>query len=242
MVFFGELHDNPIAHWLEYEVLTDLFRAHDSAVSIGAEMIEADNQEALDAYLAGTYDDKKFAEEARLWKNYDTDYKPLVDFAKEHRLPFIATNVPRRFASAVFKGDFAALDTLKNDDLRWIAPLPVLFDITVPCYAEMLKMGDTHPEMKIDEKYPKAQALKDATMAYFIMKNKKEGSIFYHINGSYHSDNFEGIIWHLKKADPSLKIMSISAVEQENIKKLDKENIGKASYIIAIPVTMTKTY
>jgi uncharacterized iron-regulated protein len=242
MVFFGELHDNPIAHWLEYELLTDLYKLHDSSLVIGAEMIESDNQAALDEYLAGRYDDKKFAEEARLWKNYNTDYKPLVDFAKDHRLPFIATNVPRRFASAVFKGDFAALDSVKQEDIKWIAPLPILFDINVPCYADMLKMGNEHPEMKIDEKYPKAQALKDATMAYFIMKNKKEGGVFYHINGSYHSDNFEGIIWHLKKADPSLKIMSLTAVEQDDIKKVANENLGKASYIIVIPVSMSKSY
>ena len=27
IVFFGELHDNPICHWLEYEITADLFAA-----------------------------------------------------------------------------------------------------------------------------------------------------------------------------------------------------------------------
>jgi len=242
MVFFGELHNNPISHWLEYELMVELFKSRDSMLVAGAEMIESDNQSALDNYLNGTYDEKKLAEEARLWKNFNTDYKPMVDFAKEHKIPFVATNVPRRYASAVFKGNFAALDTLKDEDLQWIAPLPIQFDINLPGYQEMLQMGEAHPEMKIDEKYPKAQAIKDATMAHFIMKNKIDNGIFYHINGSFHTDNFEGIVWYLKQADPGLNIKTITTIEQDDISKPDEESLGKASYLLVVPVTMTKTH
>jgi len=242
MVFFGELHNNPIAHWLEYELLVELHKAHGSSLIAGAEMFESDNQLALDEYLKGSFDDKKLGEEARLWKNFTTDYKPLVDFARDNKIPFIATNVPRKYASAVFKGDFAALDTVNVSELKWIAPLPIPFDINVPCYQEMLKMGETHPQMKIDEKYPKAQAIKDATMAHFIMKNKIENGLFYHLNGSYHSDNFEGIIWYLLQSDPELDIKTITTVEQDDVTRPTKENLGKASYILVVPATMTKTY
>jgi uncharacterized iron-regulated protein len=242
IVFFGEAHDNPIAHWLEYELMLELFKAHDTLLVAGAEMFESKMQFALDGYLSGLYDDKKFQDTVKLWKNYPTDYKPLVDFAKDHKIPFIATNVPRKYASAVFKGDFAALDTVSEEELEYIAPLPIEFDINLPGYQEMLKMGEDHPDMKIDEKYPKAQAIKDATMAHFILKNKIENGLFYHINGSYHSDNFEGIIWYLKRANPDLKIKTISTVEQDDITKPDKENLGKGTYLLVVPTTMTKTY
>ena len=241
LVFFGELHDNPIAHWIEYELFTELYKAHDSTLVAGAEMFESDNQFALDEYLQGSYDDKKLKDEARLWKNYKTDYKPLVDFARDHKIPFIATNVPRKYASAVFKGDFAALDSVPASELAWIAPLPILFDINLKCYQDMLKMGEEHG-MAADEKYLKAQALKDATMAYFIMKNQKEGSLFYHINGSNHSDNFEGIIWYLKQAKKEMNIKTLTTIEQEDISKPEKENLGKATYILVVPLAMTKTY
>lgn len=242
MVFFGELHNNPICHWLEYELMLELFNARGNQMVIGAEMFESDNQMALNEYLMDSIDDKKFDEEARLWKNFKTDYKPMVDFAREYKLPFIATNVPRKYASAVFKGNFAALDTLKPDEYKWIAPLPIPFDINLSSYQGMLAMGDMHPEMKIDEKYPKAQAVKDATMAHFILKNKKENGIFYHINGSYHTDHFEGIIWYIRQSETDLKIMTITSAEQDDISKPDKELLGKASYILVIPSTMTKTY
>lgn len=242
MVFFGELHDNPIAHWLEYELLVELYRSHSASMVAGAEMFESNQQFALNDYLNGVYDDKKFADTVKLWKNFKTDYQPMVDFAKEHKFPFIATNVPRKYASMVFKGDFASLDTLNSLEKSYIAPLPIPFDINLPCYQEMLKMGDAHPEMKIDEKYPKAQAIKDATMAHFIMKNKINNGMFYHVNGSFHSDNFEGIVWYIKQADPKLVVKTITTVEQDDISKPDKEALGKASYILVIPSTMTKTY
>jgi len=131
---------------------------------------------------------------------------------------------------------------LTADDLRWIAPLPIEFDINLPGYQEMLKMGEAHPEMKIDEKYPKAQAIKDATMAHFILKNKIKNGLFYHINGSFHSDNFEGIVWYILRADPGLKIKTITTVEQDDITKPEKEYLGRASYLLVVPTSMTKTY
>jgi uncharacterized iron-regulated protein len=242
MVFFGELHDNPIAHWLEYELMVELYKTRDSSMVIGAEMFESNQQFALNDYLKGLYDDKKLADTVKLWKNFQTDYKPLVDFAKEHKIPFVATNVPRKYASMVFKGDFVSLDTLSAEERSLIAPLPIAFDINLSGYQEMLKMGDDHPEMKIDEKYPKAQAIKDATMAHFILKNKIDKGLFYHINGSFHSDNFEGIVWYLKQADPNLLIKTIATIEQDDISKPEKEYLGKASYLLLVPTTMTKTY
>lgn len=92
------------------------------------------------------------------------------------------------------------------------------------------------------ENLPKAQAIKDATMAYFIHKNLKNNSLFIHFNGSYHSDNFEGIFWYLKQLNTELKIKTISTVEQNSIEKLEVSNKNKADFIIAVPENMIKTY
>jgi uncharacterized iron-regulated protein len=101
----------------------------------------------------------------------------------------------------------------------------------------MKMMGDhTSPNM------PKAQAIKDATMAYFIEKNLLPESVFIHYNGTYHSDNFEGISWYLKKSRPELTIVTISTVEQADLKKLLAENYTKADYILVIDEDVTKTY
>lgn len=235
VVLFGEHHNNSIVHWLQLEITKDL--AEKKPVILGAEMIEADNQKQLNQYLAGEINQKQLDSTARLWNNYKTDYKPLVDFAKEKKIKFIATNVPRRYASMVFKNDFQALDNLSDEEKTWIAPLPIPFDNNLPGYKSMMEMME-----HAGEKMPKAQAIKDATMAYFIVKNFEKNSLFIHYNGTYHSDNFEGINWYIKKTNPKLKILTISTVEQEDISKLDQENYTKADYILVIDVDVTKTY
>jgi uncharacterized iron-regulated protein len=89
---------------------------------------------------------------------------------------------------------------------------------------------------------PKAQASKDATMAHFIVRNLAANSVFIHYNGTYHSDNFEGINWYLKQYNPDIKIITISTVEQKDLSKLEKEHYNKADYILVIDEDVTKTY
>ena len=236
IVLFGESHNNAIAHWLELAVAKDL--SEKRTLTFGAEMFEADNQQALNNYLAGKITAKGLDSAARLWSNYKTDYAPIVNFAKEKNAAFIATNIPRRYASLVSKKGFEALDTLPALEKSWMAPLPMDYDATLPGYVKMLEMMGGHggPNM------PKAQATKDATMAYFILQNFKPGNLFIHYNGSFHSDNYDGINWYLKRKQPDLKYATISTVSQKNIKELLAENKGKADFIICVDEDMTNTY
>jgi len=236
VLLFGEFHDNSVAHWLELEITKDLFDK--KGLVLGAEMLEADNQEQVNQYLKGENNQKKLDSTARLWPNYKTDYKPLVDFAKEKNLAFVATNIPRRFASLVFKKGFEALEKLSDEEKSWIAPLPILYDPTLPGYLKIVQEMGGHG----GENLPKAQAVKDATMAYFISKNRTENSLFIHYNGSYHSDNFEGIYWYLNQQNSNLKISTIATVTQKDISKLEGENYNKATFIIVIDEDVTKTY
>ena len=88
----------------------------------------------------------------------------------------------------------------------------------------------------------KAQAIKDATMAYSILENYKQDYLFIHYNGSYHSNNFEGIVWYLKKDKPELNIKTITTVSQEDLNKLLEESKGLADFIIVVDDDMTTTY
>jgi uncharacterized iron-regulated protein len=236
IVLFGEFHNNPIAHWLQLEVTTSLKQKRDMV--LGAEMFEQDNQQALDLYLQGKIKAKGLDSMARLWKNYPTDYAPLVNFAKENQLAFAASNVPRKYASLVAKGGFEALDTISIKEKTWMAPLPIAYDPELPGYKKMMEMMGGHTGVNL----PKAQALKDATMAYFILQYYKPGSLFMHYNGSYHSDNYEGILWHLKNKQPGLKYATITTVSQKDIAALSEENKGRADYIICVIENMTTTY
>ena len=236
VILFGELHNNPIAHWLQLELSKAI--AKDKSVILGAEMLESDNQNVLNNYLNNKITLKEFKTQARLWPNYDTDYSPLVEFAKENKLPFIATNIPRVYANLVYKKDFKALDTLSQTEKNWIAPLPIVFDPELPTYKNILTMMGGHGS----ELLVKAQAIKDATMAHFILQNYKPNNTFIHFNGAYHSDDYEGILWYLKQANQALSYKTISTVSQKDIQNLDKEYLNKADFIICVDENMTTTY
>ncbi len=244
-VFFGELHDNPIAHWLELELTRSLFSAKGKDLILSAEMFEKDNQILIDEYLSGFIKENSFETEVRLWKNYATDYKPLMNFAKDNGLKFVASNIPRRYASVVASGGFEALQNIPSEELRFLAPLPIEYDPELPCYKDMLSMGGSIGGAmggKVSENLPKAQAIKDATMAKSIADSWSTGHTIIHYNGSYHTDRHQGIIWYLNKYNPSIKAVTISAVLQDDIEKLSDENKGLADFVIVIPTSMTRTY
>ena len=238
LTFFGELHNNTIAHWLQIELLQDLVSDTARSTMVGMEMFEADQQLLIDEYFAGLISQSSFENEARLWNNYSTDYKPVLEFAKENDLKLIATNIPRRYASAVYGGGLEVLDELSEEAKQWMMPLPVEVDTDLPGYQNMLEMAQGHGGMNIVY----AQAVKDATMAHFILNNLEENSRIFHLNGSYHSNDYEGIVWYVKRDRPELRILTINTIVVDNVKNVDQEQLQAADLTIAVPSTMTTTY
>tara|TARA_Y100000782_G_C10180010_1_gene263593 strand:+ start:664 stop:1527 length:864 start_codon:yes stop_codon:yes gene_type:complete len=240
VVLIGELHNNPISHWMQYEITNDLY-TNDSNVVLGAEMFEADNQVILNEYLNGLIEARHLKAEAKLWDNYTTDYKPLLDFAKEHELVFVASNVPRRYASIVARQGVEGLANLDPATKAWMAPLPFPFDTATPGYGAMMKMGMGHSMGMNPENMVKAQAIKDATMAYFIQQNLPQDGIFIHYQGDYHSANKGGIYWYLKQANPDLNIVVVSTQASSTMEWSDDLE-GVANFVLMVPETMTTTY
>jgi uncharacterized iron-regulated protein len=242
IILFGELHNNPINHWLQLEVSKDLFEVFGSNLILGAEMFEADNALILSEYVSGKIRTRNFEAEAKLWPNYKTDIKPLVEFARENELDFIATNVPRRYAASVNFGGFEALEDLSAEAKSFLAPLPILFDPELPQYKKMAEMMAGHMGDHGNSNIVKAQALKDATMAHFIFENFEPGRVFIHFHGSFHSDFYEGIMWYLLQLNPDLKILTIASTELDEENNLPEDRVGAADFIIATPRSMTKTH
>lgn len=237
-VFFGEYHDNPISHWLQYEIMEDLHKQYGDSLRIGFEMFEQDQQLLLNDFMRGTISDQTFKDSMRLWPNYKTDYQPIIQYAKTNHLFCLADNVPRRFASLLYKKGRSALEALSDLDKSYMCPVDFPVDSTLSQYAA-LNSGDAHMGGR---RMMEAQAFKDATMAHFLLLNKRPGDVFLHLNGAYHSDYDQGILWYIRQKQPEAKIMTISTVTQDNIKKLEKENLGKANFIICVPSTMTSTH
>lgn len=236
-ILFGEYHNNPIVHWLQLELTNEILSTN---LVLGFEMFESDQQRILDLYVSGKMDEKEFIDSCRLWPNYETDYKPLLDLAKKNNLSCIASNVKRKYASLLFKKGRAALDTLSEKEKKQFAPLDFKIDSTLSQYREIRKMGGHEMGGNMME----SQAFKDATMAMHILKYLELNFKVLHFNGAFHSDYYQGILWYVQQTQTGKKkkLMTISTVSQNNIGKLDKENLNKADFIICVPENMTKTH
>ncbi len=241
VVFFGEMHNDPICHWMEVQVLKSLYHEKKGRINVGMEMFEADNQMILDEYFSGVIDYKQFEDECRLWPNYTTDYASIVDFCKENNIHFIATNVPRRYAGVVKSRGLAYLDSLSDEAKRYFPPLPVPYEdneVANEAFGMMAQMGANKGADPVF--MGQAQGLKDATMAWFIAQNLDKAVL--HFNGNYHTAAGDGIVKYLHAYAPKAKIKTIFSARQETIDALDDAYIGQADFYLCVPEDMVTSY
>ena len=238
LIFFGEIHNSAIAHWLQHELVKDLSADTLRTTHIGMEMFEADQQLLIDEYFGGQIVQSSFENEARLWDNYQTDYKPVVEFARENGLRLVATNIPRRYATSVYRQGPDVLESLSSYSKQWIAPLPVEVDRELPGYKNIAQAAHGHG----GDNLVYAQAVKDATMAHFILLNMGAGDRMIHLNGSYHSNNREGIVWYINDAVSGYEILTINTIVTDDPKDIDRDHLQAADVTLVVPSRMTTTF
>jgi uncharacterized iron-regulated protein len=241
VVLFGELHDHALIHWLQFRLAKELSK--DGDLILGAEFFETDNQAILDEYLMGLTPDKKLEAEAKLWPNYKTDYAPILQLARDSALVFVATNIPRRFASFVARHGLDTLQHFPEASKAFMPKLPVPFSMEVPGYEEMISMmGGGHGMQMNPENFVKAQALKDYTMAQQILAHGEQGKTFLHINGDFHSADYGGIYWYLKNAKPKLEILTIKIETFQNDPAFQQDWENGGDFILVVPEDFTRTH
>lgn len=241
VILFGEYHNNSIVHWLQLKTTEALYAEKKEKLILGAEMFERDNQQVLNLYLKDSINSNELHEQARLWSNFNTDYKPLLDFAKAHQLKFVATNIPRRYASIVAKSGQDSLMSFSKKEKKFMVKLPIEIDMETPGYVEIIEMMKEH-SMGKPENYVAAQAIKDATMAESIYKNSNRRHLFLHFNGDYHSKAYGGIYWYLKNKKKRWKIAVISLGESSRKNLPLPEDMELTDFNLILPKDMSKTY
>jgi uncharacterized iron-regulated protein len=243
ILFFGELHNDPIGHYFQTRLLKDLYASKKDGLILGMEMFEADDQLKLDEYIQGLISQKSFETEARLWTNYSTDYKSIIEYAKENKIKVVGTNVPRRYASALYQNGFDMLQNLNQEQKKLMVPLPFPIDRSLSTYQPLDMANPMHGNANQKKYLLESQALKDATMAHRIESYFEEGKTFLHINGSYHSDYREGIVHYLGLGSVKNKSIKIISVKKEKIiHTFNPENANLADYILQVAEDMNTSY
>lgn len=223
--FFGELHDDSLMHYLEIELLKKLY-TNNQKIAVSMEMFERDTQQVLDQYFAYQITEEEMIKQSRAWPNYISDYQPIVAFAKEKKIPFIASNVPRRIASLVNKKGIGILDSLDTQDRRFIAKNIQIADSLyekkfIGLMKESIVMPKSHSMMNnaVLINLFHAQCVKDETMAesinQFLAKNPSFKVI--HYNGDFHSNSHLGTVSRINKAYKSLVLTPVIVESIDNI-------------------------
>ncbi|MDZ4665354.1 MAG: ChaN family lipoprotein [Bacteroidota bacterium] len=261
VVFFGEEHNDSVAHFLQTELFKGLYGAYGDKTTLSMEMFETDCQVVLDEYLKGFIREKNFFKEARVWSNY-RNYKPMIEFAKEKKLSVVAGNAPARYVNMAARKGFNSLNELSATAKQFLPPLP--YDTASGAYYDKftnlmsdgrnagITAKDTSKKAAAQNSMmPKymvhSQSLWDATMAYSISKifTNNSGAKVLQLNGRFHSDEGLGTVTQLKKYNPKLRILVISCIDggkkfPKEINVNENKNLG--DYVIYTDPSVPRTY
>ncbi len=242
VLFFGEEHNDSAGHWLENKIFNALYAAYGNKLALSLEMFETDNQLVLNEYLAGQIDENRFSTNLRLWSNYK-DYRPMIEFAKQNKVPVIAANPPRRYVNMVTRRGMRSLDSLSKEAKQYLPPLP--YDTLGGRYREkFLEIMKGAPESASRNVYY-SQSLWDAGMAYSIYhfrKKNKDKKIF-HCVGKFHTDEKLGTAAQLQKRSKKLRILNISCFPDKSFANpswQEFEHLG--DYVILTEYELGRTY
>lgn len=225
VVVLGELHGNSTVHALHLEIVKEL-HALRPGMAIAMEMFERDVQMDLSKYFVGDIDEQEFLARSRPWPHYRTDYRPLVEYARENGIPVLAANAPRSLAMEVARKGLAAVAGNELVAEQVSAPKDGYWEAFV---AEM-SGGPSHgahgkPSDEMLGRFYQSQCLKDDTMAETIVRLKQETAGEYPprlvvlVCGRFHSDRGFGTVARIRSRNPSLvvKVLSAEAVPDDQV-------------------------
>jgi uncharacterized iron-regulated protein len=244
VVLVGEQHDDRNTHRLELALLEGLMRRR-VGLAVALEMFERDTQTSLAAYLSESLSEKEFLESARPWPRYASDYRPLVEFARAHGWPVIASNVPRRIAALIARDGLQAVDSLSETDRGFVAR-------SIECPRDdyrtrFIETMNEHPAPGVEklsqpereamnDRYYFAQCVKDETMAEAIVsvRTAPERPLVVHFNGAFHTDFRAGVVPRVERRLDEGRVVVLSILPVEGLDTLDPndDDRTRADYLI----------
>jgi uncharacterized iron-regulated protein len=254
----GELHDDPTGHAFEAELLERAATRYEAGTDkskqrtliLSLEMFERDVQIVLDEYLRGLIAERHFLASSRPWNNYEKDYRPLVEFAREHHLMVLAANAPARYVNRVSRLGPDSLKDLTPPAKAWLPPLP--YQPASPAYAAKFNQLMNGPQMSGNAQSPHgnpflldAQSLRDATMAFAITEQLKRqpAALVLHINGNFHSEERLGVPEQLAHYRARARTLVITIVSDKSYPNFDTARLGPlGDFVILTDPSLSRSF
>lgn len=241
VVIVGEQHDDAVAHAVELAIVSDLLASFPgSAVSL--EMLERNEQAAVDAYLADEIELAEFIEStgSANWSGsqpWEDSYGRLVEAAKRTDSRVIAANAPRQYVRLAGREGYDALRALPPDE-QALFDLPARLD--EGAYRDrlielMTESRGEAPSTEALEAVLRPQMVWDTTMARSIAKGlatrENSAAKVVHVVGRFHCDFDGGTVLEVGRAAPLDRILVVSLVRADAL-ELQDEDRGRADIVV----------
>lgn len=164
LVYVGETHDNPASHRLELAVLAAMAKRHPGQVALGMEMFAANQQEALDQWVAGELTEKEFLRQSRWfsdgWGSDFAYYRDLLLFCRDKNIAIIGLNIDKELGNKASMMPLAELAPEVREELPEM-------DMGDPYQRAMVEamIKDHAAGSKMVQRFHRRQTIWDETMA-----------------------------------------------------------------------------
>lgn len=163
VVLVGETHTRYDHHLVQLEILKYLYQKSPD-LALGVEWFQQPFQSHLDDYIAGKITEKEMLHLTEYFTRWKYDYRlyqPILQYARENKIPLIALNAPRELTRALAETEV--------DDLPpgLKAQLPESYDWSDKEYENRLRdIFELHPEYSGKfENFMRSQLTWDESMA-----------------------------------------------------------------------------
>ncbi|MBM7456423.1 putative iron-regulated protein [Oceanisphaera litoralis] len=209
VIMVGELHGHPGIHRFQAELLARLLH-QPRPLALAMEQFSRDHQATLDAYLAAKLGEDAFIEQSHAWPGYRSDYRPLIELARQARIPVLAANAPRHLVRCIARKGPAYLDQLPAEQRAWVAEQLTLSD---DAYKALFMTNRHHGQAPTEFQFA-AQTSWDDTMAESIDRylQTRPGHRVMLTVGRFHIGDGLGTALRLQQRAPGLKVVLIYPV------------------------------
>lgn len=135
VIFVGESHDRYEDHLNQLAIIQGL-HARGRPLAIGLEFFQQPFQADIDAYIAGTIPEAEFLRRTQYFDRWRYDYRlyrPILQFAREQRIPVIALNLASELTAKVGDVGIAGLTEAER------ARIPTEIDRDDPAYRQRVE-------------------------------------------------------------------------------------------------------
>jgi uncharacterized iron-regulated protein len=216
VVFVGESHDRYEDHLNQLQVIEGLHR-RGKDLAIGMEFFQQPYQGPLDAFVAGSLDEAELLRQTEYFDRWRFDYRlyrPILRFAREHRIPVIALNLEAELTRRVGE---VGIDGLTPEER---ARVPAEIDRSDTAYRDRVKaVFDQHPmqDTQSFDRFIEVQLLWDEGMAERAARYLDEHptKTLVVLAGSGHLEYGQGIPKRLLRRMPVTSATLLNASQRE---------------------------